>query len=66
VLADGFRELDHAQSEGVARTDLGRCLLRRGLRAAAVVELERARACFAATTDAAAELSAVQLLEAAS
>ncbi len=66
ALADGSRELDHAQSEGVARTDLGRCLLRRGLREAAVVELERARACFAATTDADGERSVVQLLEAAS
>jgi hypothetical protein len=36
------------------------------LREVAIVELERARACFAATTDAAAELSVARLLGAAS
>jgi hypothetical protein len=65
-IADQAREAGQTQREAVARTDLGRCLLRRGLRQAAVVELERARACFAATTDAAAELSVAQLLGAAS
>lgn len=65
ALSEQFRLADHVQHEGTARADFGRCLLRRGLRDAAVIELERARACFAATMDAASELSVGRLLDAA-
>lgn len=62
ALAERFRTEEHSQSEGLARADLGRCLARRGSREAAVAEIERARACFEATGDMAAALSAVQEL----
>lgn len=65
VLAEQLQVAEHAQREGISRADLGRCLLRRGLREAAVLELERARTCFAATTDAASERAVVQQLDAA-
>jgi tetratricopeptide (TPR) repeat protein len=64
ALADRFRGADHAQREGVARANLGRCLLRRGLRDLAIVELEHARGCFAATTDMASELAVARLRDA--
>lgn len=65
AIADRFCAAEQAQSEGIARTDLGLCLLRRGFRAAAFVELEQARACFVATTDAISESRVVAFLDAA-
>jgi len=65
ALAERFCVAGQAESEGLARADLGRCLLRRGFREAAFVEFEQARACFVATTDAISESSVVELLDAA-
>ncbi|HEX7841869.1 MAG TPA: hypothetical protein VF469_30575 [Kofleriaceae bacterium] len=64
ALAERFRIAEQAESEGIARAYLGRCWLRRGLCDAAVTELERARACFVATTDAARERSILDELAA--
>jgi tetratricopeptide (TPR) repeat protein len=65
AVADRYRAAEQALSEGIARADLGRCLLRRGFREAASIELEQARACFVATTDAISESRVVELLDAA-
>ncbi len=65
ALAERSQTNEHMLREGIARVSLGRALLRRSQREAAAVELERARACFEATTDAARELEAAKLLEAA-
>lgn len=61
-LTDHFRSTEQGQSEGIARADLGRCLLHRGYRESAIVEIERARACFESTADAAAERLVTQEL----
>jgi tetratricopeptide (TPR) repeat protein len=65
AVAEQFRAAERDQSEGFARAALGRCLLHRGLREAAIIELDRARSCFIATTDAAHEAWVVQLVETA-
>lgn len=62
--ADELSRAGRTQSEGMARAQLGRGLLRRGLRDAAVAELSRARACFADTADADGEAQVTKLLDA--
>lgn len=64
ALLDQLACAGRIQSEGAARAQLGRSLLRRGLRDAAVAELSRARACFAASADAEGEAQVAKLLDA--
>lgn len=65
-LAERFQANGHMLREGIARAHAGRALLRRrGRRESATAELEHARACFEATTDAAREREVARLLEAA-
>jgi tetratricopeptide (TPR) repeat protein len=62
ALADGLARAGRTQSEGVARTQLGRSLEGRGMHDAAEKEWSRARDCFATAADAAGEARVTELL----
>lgn len=65
AVAGAARTAGHVRREATARLTLGRGLLARGARDAAVVELTRAQACFAACTDDDGEAAATRWLDAA-
>lgn len=65
AIAGGARTAGHVRREGMARLTLGRGLLARGARDAAVVELSRAQECFAACADDGGEAAATRWLDAA-
>jgi hypothetical protein len=65
TIAGAARTAEHVSHEAMARLILGRGLLARGSRDAAVLELARAQACFAACADDDGEAAATRWLDAA-